>query len=331
MSARTSKGSIRSWYRKFWPITLLLITALPVWSDTVIEGTVTDILGQRVSGAHITISHQGQQIQAGVTDLMGIFSLGIDFGDAGDLNLVIEHPDYNPAPLQVYIVDFEPTEDNYTITLVQTKLSSCIGIPGSVVVGKFLPPASSPGIDLTGHVHRVLSFRILTGLQSQQLRDQLDIDKRHLVPEFLRCDGAIPITESQGKVMARALGGHVLVWGVVANANQGFDIEASIADAGEVFDTPFITTSPDVDLNHPREAAISKMARTAILIGVMANLENAKQCRAVVHVSNLVRTLTPDTLQGNAQESDWQLLVSADEKIRTRCQQSLPEAGLVER
>jgi hypothetical protein len=294
-----------------------------------VNGTVADILGRPVAGASVRISHQGQQIQMGATDGAGKFSLEIDFGEAGNVDVVTEHPDFEPSPLLIQISNFEPAEEDYSITLVPRDLSGCVGMPGSIVVGKFLPPVSLPNANLTGHVHRVLSYRILTGLQAQQLRDQLDPDKRHLVPQFLKCEGAAPATEAQGPALARALGGYGLVWGAVGMAQQGFDVDASVADAGGLFDPPIAAASHDVDLDHPREAAISPLARTAILIGIMANLESAGQCRAAIHVSNLVRAMTPDSLVGNVDAANWQRLVTADDQIRERCQQSLPDAGLL--
>jgi len=298
-------------------------------SDAIVKGTVADILGQPVAGATVRISHQGQQIQTGATDAAGKFSLEIEFGEAGNLDVVTEHTDFASSPLQIQISNFEPDEEEYAIRLVPKDLSGCVGMPGSIIVGRFLPPAAQPNADLTAHVHRVLSYRILTGLQAQQVKDQLDPDKRYLAPQFVKCEGATPSSEAQGLAMARALGGHGLVWGAVGAAQQGFDIDASVADAGGLLDPPIAAASHDVDLDHPREAAISPLARTAILTGIMANLESAGQCRAAIHVSNLVRTMTPDSLIGNVEAASWHRLVAADERIRERCQQNLPDAGLL--
>lgn len=308
-----------------WMSLLLFLAAPSAWSDAVISGTVTNVLGQRVSGVRITISHRGQTIQEGVTDAGGAFSLEIDFGDAGNVNLVAEHPAYDPRPVTVRILNFEPTVDHYAVTLMPRELSACASTEGAFIVGKFLPPMSETSSDLTGYVHRVLSFRILTGLQIEQLRDQLDPEYRHLVPQFLKCEGANPRAEVQGKIIAQALGAQGLVWGVVADGEPGFDIDASVADAVDVFNPSFTTTSRDVDLGRPREAVISPMMRVAVLLAVMANLEKADQCQAAIHVSNVVRTLIP----GEPMEADWQVLVTADKGIRERCQRRIPDAALV--
>jgi hypothetical protein len=313
-----------------WLSLLLVLAAPPVWSDTVISGTVSNVLRQQVAGARIAISHQGQPLQEGVTDRQGGFGLEIDFGNVGNLDLVVTHPDYEPNHIAVHIADFEPTAAPYSITLMPSELSHCAGVPGAIVVGKFLPPLSALDADLTGHVHRVLSFRILPRLQAEELREQLDDEHQDLVPQFLKCEGAVPRTEAQGKIMAEALGGQGLVWGLVADANTGFDINASVADAGTMFDPPFTTTSHEVDLGHPTEAVISPMMRTAVLLGVMATLEHASQYQAAIHVSNVVRTLIPEaSISGAAADADWQLLNEAAEEIRRRCQQSIPHAGLL--
>ena len=79
-----------------WMSLLLFLVAPSAWCDAMISGTVTNILGQHVPGARITISHKGQPIQDGVTDADGAFSLEIDFGDVGNVNLVAAHPAYDP-------------------------------------------------------------------------------------------------------------------------------------------------------------------------------------------------------------------------------------------
>ena len=287
---------------------------------------MSDALGAGVSGARVTLSHQGQSLQEGVTDATGAFSLEIEFGDSGNLDLVAAHPEHDANQVGVRIADFEPTEDSYSVVLMPSSLAPCAGVPGAIVVGRFLPPPGAPDTDLTGHVHRVLSFRVLPRLQSAELRHQLDSEHHDLLPQFLKCEGAVPLSESQGIRMARALGGQGLVWGSVAVADPGFDIDASVADTGGIFDPPFTATSHAVDLEHPREAAISPMARAALLVGVMDSLEKAGQCQGAIYVSNVVRALAPE---GDT-DSGWERLESAAEGIRGRCQAALPHNGLLE-
>ena len=287
---------------------------------------MSDALGRGVSGARVTLSHQGESLQEGVTASTGAFSLEIEFGDSGSLDLVAAHPEHDANQVAVRIADFEPTEERYIVVLMPSSLSPCAGVPGAIVVGSFLPPLSAPDADLAGRVQRVLSYRVLPRLQAEELRHQLDSQHHGLVPEFLRCEGAAPRSESQGIRMARALGGQGMIWGSIADADTGFDIEASVADTGGIFDPPFTTTSHAVDLEHPSEAAISPMARAALLVGVMDNLERAGQCQGAIYVSNVVRDLVPEA----SAEASWQMLESAAEGIRGRCQRALPHIGLLE-
>ena len=74
---RSPQASAGCWRRLRCMGLLLLFAAQPVWSDAVISGSVTDILGQRVSGARITIGHMGQQLREGLTDGEGAFRLEI--------------------------------------------------------------------------------------------------------------------------------------------------------------------------------------------------------------------------------------------------------------
>ena len=323
---RARRGAAR---RLPWLGLSLLLIASPAWSATVIEGTVLSVLDRHVAGAQITISHQGQPLQEGVTNAEGRFSLEIEFGDVGNLDLIARHSDYVPNQIRVRIASFEPTDSPYTITLMPKGLKDCAGVPGAIIVGKFLPPRSTPNADLIAYVERVLSFQILPKLQAAELKEQLDVRHKNLVPQFLKCEGAAPSTENLGKVMAQALGGQGLVWGAVIDADTGFDINAFVADAHGVLDSPINTTSREVDIDHAEQAVVSPMIRAALLVGVMANLEDADQCQAAIYVSNVVRRLIPAGPVGSAAAADWQKLTKAEQDIRSRCQLNIPHAGLL--
>lgn len=318
-----------------WALPALLLAALGLQlgraaADTQIEGTVGDALGGTVANARVTVKDRGQLLSEGFSDARGRFLLPIRFGSAGQLVLIVEHQAYVTETRTVTISGSEPTERDYEVVLMPEALASCPKIKGAIVVGKFLPPPTQPTGDLTAYVHNVLKYRILTTLQAQQLRDQLDREFHHLVPQFLRCADAFPAHDAQGPAMAAAVDGQGIVWGTVAASDGLFDVSATIADVNEVFRPPLSVTSPNVDLAHFSEAVVAPMAKAAVLVSVLGSLVEHDQCPAAIYVSEEVEKLISESALGNTRDPRWDLLESKNGELRGTCQRRLPHVGLVE-
>lgn len=306
---------------------LMSSIAAAVHADTRISGEVKDIVNQPVQGARIALKSGGQQIGEARTSAGGSFAVDIHFGQSGELILELEHERLEHPPVAVKIRNFEPEREKYLLRAVPKGITACSGADGAVFVGNFLSPPTGAAGDLTGHVQRVLASRVLPQLQIQQLRSHLDAQHNSLVPHFLICKEAIPRSDIEAHPLALALGGYGLVWGVIAASGNVFDVETSITDTSNVFGTPFIAVSRGVDLGRAQEAAISPVARAAVLLGVMAKLEAKGQCEAAIYVYNVV--VQDRDVAGS--QADWQRLQTTAAAIRNRCESHLPHAGLVER
>jgi hypothetical protein len=300
--------------------------AATVHADTRIRGEVKDIVDQPVQGAKVTVKNGGQQIGEGRTNASGAFAVEIRFGQSGDLTLEFEHERLELAAVAVKIRNFEPERAKYVLRAVPKGITACAGADGAVFVGNFLSPPTGAAGDLTGHVHRVLSSRVLPQLQIQQLRSHLDQQHNSLVPHFLICKDAIPRSDIEAHPLAQVLGGYGLVWGVIAASGEVFDVETSITDTSDVFGTPFTAVSRGVDLGRAQEAVISPVTRAAVLLGVMAKLEAKGQCEAAIYVYNVV---AQDRDVAGSQ-AEWKALETRAGKIRNDCESRLPHAGLVE-
>ncbi len=311
-----------------WFVAVLMCSiAAVVHADTRISGEVKDIVDQPVQGARIIVKNGGQQISEGRTNAGGTFAVDIVFGQSGELILELEHERLEHPAVAVKIRNFEPEKRRYLMRAVPKGITSCSGADGAVFIGNFLSPPTSAAGDLTGHVHRVLSSRVLPQLQIQQLRSRLDAQHNNLLPQFLICKDAIPRSDIEANPLARALGGYVLVWGAIATSGNVFDVETSVADTSNVFGTPFTAVSRGVDLGRAQEAVISPLTRAAVLLGVMAKLEAKGQCEAAIYVYNVV--VQDRDVAGSL--PDWQRLQGMAATIRSRCESRIPHAGLVER
>ena len=128
--------------------------------------------------------------------------------------------------------------------------------------------------------------------------------------------------------MAAALGGQGLVWGGVEKSGDEWDVTTLVTSAQDIFDTPFTAVSRGVDLGHPQEAAISPMARAAVLVGIMANFDRAEECQAAIYVSNeVIRLLEAAELDGST--PGLRNLQERATEIREKCQSTIPHAGLL--
>jgi hypothetical protein len=306
---------------------LLGSIATAAYADTRINGEIKDIVDQPVHGARVIVKSGGRQINEARTDTRGAFTVDIEFGQSGDLILEIEHDRLEHPPVLVKIRNFEPDRQRYLIRAVPTGITSCSGADGAVFVGNFLSPPMGGAGDLTGHVHRVLSSRVLPQLQIQQLRSHLDAQHNNLLPHFLICKEAIPRSDVEANSLAQVLGGYGMIWGAIAVSGNMFDVETSITDTSNVFGTPFIAVSRGVDLGRAQEAVISPLARAAVLLGVMAKLEAKGQCEAAIYVYNVV-VQDRDTA---GPQPDWQTLQTKAAVIRSRCESRIPHSGLVTR
>lgn len=146
---------------------LLGSIAAVVHADTRISGEVKSIVDQPVQGARIVVKSGAQLIGEGRTNASGKFAVDIGFGKSGELILELEHERLEHAPVTVKIRNFEPDRPRYLLRAVPKGITSCAGADGAVFVGNFLSPPAGAAGDLTGHVHRVLSSRVLPQLQIQ--------------------------------------------------------------------------------------------------------------------------------------------------------------------
>ncbi len=309
---------------------LLGSIATAVHADTRISGEVKDIVGQPVQGARIIVKSGGQQINEGRTNASGAFAVDVAFGQSGELTLELEHERLEHAAVAVKIRNFEPESRRYLMRAVPKGITSCSGADGAVFIGNFLSPPTGAAGDLTGHVHRVLTSRVLPQLQIQQLRSRLDAQHSSLLPHFLICKEALPRSDLEANPLAQVLGGYGLVWGAIAVNGNLFDVETSIADTSNVFGTPFTAVSERVDLGHAQRAVISPVARAAVLLGVMAKLEAKGQCEAAIYVYNVVAQ-DRDVAGSQLDRQKLQELQGMAAAIRSRCESRIPHAGLVAR
>lgn len=328
MSATARRLAGRPLPVMLWLAAVLLGSmAAALHADTRITGEIKDIVDQPVQGARIILKNGGRQINEARTDARGAFAVDIQFGQSGELMLEIEHERLEHPAVPVRIRNFEPDRQRYRLRAVPKGVASCSGPGGAVFIGNFLSPPMAAAGDLTGHVHRVLSARVLPQLQIQQLRSHLDAQHDDLLPHFLICKEAIPRSDVEANPLAQVLGGYGLIWGAIAVSGNVFDVETSIADTSNVFATPFTAVSRGVDLGRAQEAVISPLTRAAVLLGVMAKLEGKGQCEAAIYVYNVV-VQDQDTA---GSQPDWRALQTKAAAIRSRCESRLPHSGLVAR
>jgi hypothetical protein len=310
-----------------WVAAVLLASiAAGVRADTRITGEIRDIMDQPVRDARVIVMSGGRQISEARTDARGAFAVNIEFGQSGQVILEMAHDRLEHPAVPVEIRNYEPEHQRYPIRAVPKGITSCSGADGAVFVGTFLPPPTGAVGDLTGHVQRVLTSRVLPQLQIQQLRSHLDAQHANLLPQFRICKEAIPQSDVEANPLAQALGGYGLIWGAVAVSGNVFDVETSITDTSNVFGTPFTAVSRGVDLGRAQQAVISPVARAAVLLGVMARLEAKGQCEAAIYVYNVV--VQDKDVAGL--QPDWQTLQGKAAAIRSRCESRIPHAGLVE-
>lgn len=316
--------------RQFRHVVIFIILIQPTltMADALITGKIKDIYNRPVVGGKVTIKHGNELLQETVTGVQGDFGLEISFGEFGTTKLKAEHSKYVAKEIEVEIVNYEPSESSYLITMTPLDISSCIGARGAMYVGRFLPPPfSNSRIDLTPYVSRLLSDQIIPLLQIQVLRSRLDEDNRDLLPEFRPCQTASPLANTDAKPMAIALGGHGLVWGAVETGSPGYDIVTSVVDTVSALNEPLTLTSQNVDLDHPRNAVISPVIQAAVLISIMANLKHHGQCEAAIYVSNEIDRLNSE--QDSIAYVELAALKQKASQMRSGCQESIPHAGLL--
>ncbi|HMB68025.1 MAG TPA: carboxypeptidase-like regulatory domain-containing protein [bacterium] len=305
---------------------VLALLASPARSDTEICGTVRDVLGRAVAGAKVAANAVDPPREV-ITGSSGEYCLEVTFDRAGVLNLSVEHEDHEPKGIRVEIANYNPTKSSYPVELMPKELSECSGIPGAILVGRFDPPPGETDTGLSSRIRRMLQYSILTRLQENDLRAQIDADSSHLIPQFVECDQVTLSSESLAGPVVRALRAQEMIWGAAATADGGVSLDISITDTQDVFNPPFTTVCHDLNLSLPSQAAVSPLTRAAVLLGVLANLEAADQCEAAIVVSNVIRALAPEDERVGP---DWEFIDERAEAIRSLCQERIPLADLVE-
>ncbi len=307
----------------------LSLMAPVVRADTLVAGRIVDSFGAPVSGAAVSARDGGVVLDDRLTADDGRFNLSVSYGDFGSIALRVEKDGYVTEDQDVSIVNGSPDRSAYEIQIMSTMLASCGAKRGAVIVGHFRPPAGQTVSELNSRIVEVLQFKILPQLQSVGLDGQLGDRYAELRPRFTNCEQIKLASPDQSKTLARRFEAQAFISGAVRPATQGFDVATYVTDAQQVFASPFSTTSRNVDLDIPPEAAIHPHARTAIYLSIMANLEQADRCEAVIYVGQLADTaLLEDQASPATDAADF--LRDRVAGITSRCRQNLPHVGLIE-
>ncbi len=296
-----------------WGICLCCSTN--AFSQSLMNGQVIDSVDRvPVAGTTVTI-HKGEQLLGRAeSNVEGNYEISFEIPSRPRLQILTiraEHENYVRSSLNIQIVSGEPIP-SIRISLLPDKLSDCRPLSDpSVIVGYFFPPLSMSGtsLGLSTRIADALKFDLVTRIQ------QLHIDWK-LQPSFKPCEKANPEGDEQRKDFARSLESDVFVSGYIKVTEHGYKVRTLIIDRYDLFEAPFSSENPNVDLDDPGAAQLTRETHVAILNAIAVSYEQEHNYDECVNV-----TVVAEQILGN--------LLPEIEDIRKRCQKSLPHQGLL--
>ena len=294
---------------------LLAAVARAAGAETIAAGTVIDMPTESpVAGARVSIRRGQSLLGQTVSDASGIFRLPFTVATSAPsqtFTLSVEHQDYTSAAVSVVVTSGRADRAGYPISLFPRSLSPCRrSHDHAVVVGHFRPPVSGPTLysDLAAQVADTLRYGLLTEIQQQHLPQTSQ-------PLIIACNEARPRAPEDAPGYAKALGADAFLSGFVSPAGARFKVEMTVGNRYDTTGPPVRSSSRDVDLNDPAGARLDSRAYEAVLGALVAGYEKGNPAECVEVIAAAERILQP--------------LPTALSEARIRCQQRLPNRGLL--
>lgn len=297
-------------------VVLSALVPISVYSQSVINGIVTDIVSQqRIAGAQVDAIRDGAEIGTSNSSFGGGYSVSFPVTDANrnsSITLKISHPAYLPATHSVQLSNGQPVNTTYPIRLVPKDIVDCSRqVEHTIIVGRFRPPIGEQIDDLPERIRDALHYNLNHRLQTVELL--------RVKPVFEYCSAAGDKWSAYGKELAQFLKAHAYVYGeVIKNPSVNFKVRAFVKDAYDLFSTPYLVENENVNLAEAASAIMNVETYVALLGSVAAGLAANDDCESAITVVNVAETELADA-------SAFEFLSS----IKRKCMPQLPHNDLL--